>query len=247
MDPQASSPSEATNDEITGVPWTVIDILWGITSILVLLALFVLGVLALWAVVPNLVSQYRMGVLVLTTIFVEGLLFQVAWQFTIVKYRCHWGLLGFRSVSPIVGFLLVWAVVLAGFATNIVYAALAPLLRIDFLLPPPFSKVFSGPEAVSWAVIALAVLVVPVAEEVFFRGFVFTGLSRSHGLRWGALGSSTLFALIHFNLGAFVPILILGLLLTWLYVKSQSIWPCIIAHVIFNAAGLMTPFALSRV
>lgn len=247
LDPRPSASPEATREDPFSVPWTVGDIFWAIASILLLEGLFVLAVLALWAVVPALVPQFRVGLLMLGSVFVQGLLFQVAWQFTVVKYRCHWEMLGLRPFLPMVGFLLIWAVVVAGFAAYLGYASLTPLLHIDFQLPTPFSRVFSGSDAASVAVISLAVFIAPAAEEVFFRGFVFSGLSQSYGIRWGALGSSALFALSYLDFGALIPIFLLGVLLCWLYIKSQSIWPCMMVHLIYGATGVMMPFALNRI
>ncbi len=44
----------------------------------------------------------------------------------------------------------------------------------------------------------LAALLVPIIEEVFFRGAVFGGLRRQHRLMTAALASSMLYAIVHF-------------------------------------------------
>lgn len=244
MDLHDSSFSEAAHDESVSVPWTAGDVLGAIVSIVALGGICFLLLVAFVAFMPGLAATSKIGVVLVGTIFVEGLLFLVAWSFTVSKYRCSWGTLGFRPFWPFGSFLLIWVVVLGGLVANILYASLLPLLGLDFLRPAPFPQVFRGPGPASMVVIGLAILVAPVAEEVFFRGFVFTGLGQRYGARWGAIGSSALFSLGHFQLGYLLPIFFLGLLLSWLYVKSGSIWPCIVAHLVYNAAGLVVPFAL---
>ena len=58
--------------------------------------------------------------------------------------------------------------------------------------------------------LALASLVViafaPVCEELFFRGFMFTGLARLWGLVPGLSSSALLFSLAHVSYKSFVPI-----------------------------------------
>jgi membrane protease YdiL (CAAX protease family) len=74
----------------------------------------------------------------------------------------------------------------------------------------------------------------PVMEEVFFRGFAYKGLRRRFGIWGGAAITSCLFASLHMNAAAFVPIFVLGMFLTALYEISGSLVPSITAHVLHN-------------
>jgi len=89
----------------------------------------------------------------------------------------------------------------------------------------------------------LAVLVAPFAEEIFFRGFIFSGIGNRYGYGWGAILSALIFALVHvltlWQLGVLVPIFLLGLLLAWLYMRTGSIWPCIFTHFAYNTIALL--------
>lgn len=79
-----------------------------------------------------------------------------------------------------------------------------------------------------------AVVTAPIMEEVLFRGILWPIL-RDRGWRVaGALSVSILFALIHANLAAFLPLVFLGLFWTWLFEKTRDLTAPILSHAIFN-------------
>jgi hypothetical protein len=85
----------------------------------------------------------------------------------------------------------------------------------------------------------LVAVVVPICEEAFFRGYVFTALRGRFGRPVAYLGSSLLFAALHLNLPALVPIVVMALGLAFLYDRSRSVVPGIVAHGLNNAVALM--------
>ena len=89
------------------------------------------------------------------------------------------------------------------------------------------------------AVVLIAGLA-PIAEELFFRGFVFSGLRSRMTMLPAALISGLVFGLVHAPTGitTVVPLAVLGAVLAWLYDKTGSLWPPVIAHVLNNALAL---------
>ena len=83
-----------------------------------------------------------------------------------------------------------------------------------------------------------AVVLAPVAEEFVFRGMLFPFVKQLGFPRLAWLGVSGLFALIHFDAAIFIPLLVLALALTWLYVKTGNLLAAITAHAVFNAVNL---------
>jgi membrane protease YdiL (CAAX protease family) len=84
----------------------------------------------------------------------------------------------------------------------------------------------------------VAISVVPVAEELLFRGVLYPAIK---GLGWprAALwGTALLFGAVHFTLMSFIPLTVLGLLLTWLYEKTGNLLAPIFTHGLFNLANL---------
>jgi membrane protease YdiL (CAAX protease family) len=92
------------------------------------------------------------------------------------------------------------------------------------------------------AVLAVVMIVglAPIAEESFFRGFLFAGLRSRWSLVPAALVSGLIFGAVHATTGitTVVPLAALGFALCWLYDRTGSLWPCVIAHAINNGLAL---------
>ncbi|HTE19404.1 MAG TPA: type II CAAX endopeptidase family protein [Armatimonadota bacterium] len=85
-------------------------------------------------------------------------------------------------------------------------------------------------------------LVGPVAEEVFFRGFAYRAFKERFGVRGGVVLSALLFALIHGNPIALVPIFVAGALLAWLYERTGSLAAPILLHCGNNLLSVLLYF-----
>ena len=84
-----------------------------------------------------------------------------------------------------------------------------------------------------------AVLLAPVAEEFIFRGVLYTFLKQRGFPKTAWIGVNLLFALIHGDVGIFVPLFLLALVLTWLYEITDSLLTSFFTHALFNAANLV--------
>lgn len=98
-------------------------------------------------------------------------------------------------------------------------------------------------------VVVLAILV-PVAEEAFFRGAVYGALRRSgrSGAR-AALYTGIGFTLSHFDPTTLLPIGFVAAYLGVLRAVSGSLWPSVMAHVGFNGLtmlGAVANYGFSR-
>jgi hypothetical protein len=256
---------EVTEEPGTGkIPWTVGDVARGIGLVigLTLVIAFGLGIGTVLLIGPDV--PFELGSLNISQFFSdfldildrEGLLQQwliiafvgmlvgeaamplSAWLFSIVKYKCGWRALGFRPFNVRNGLILAALVVAAGLLISFLYDMLMTSLGEG---PPSTLAENFTQTGLGWAIIALlAVVVAPIAEETFFRGFLFTGIGERYGYSWGAVLSALLFAVAHFiQPGALLPIFILGLLLAWLYIRTGSIWTCIFAHFAYNSLALL--------
>lgn len=85
--------------------------------------------------------------------------------------------------------------------------------------------------------IAGAVILAPIVEELLFRGLLLPALSRQLGSQWlGILVSGAAFGLIHWPLYQNVASLMLfGVVLGYVYVRSGSLTLAILIHAVFNA------------
>jgi uncharacterized protein len=117
------------------------------------------------------------------------------------------------------------------------------LLRpIPNVFAEPFRQLFSGGLP---ALVAL-VIVAPLTEELLFRGLILTGFLRRYGAVRAVIYSSILFALSHLNPYQFPAGLAMGLFLGWLYVRTRTLWPCMLMHAAFNAAVFFLPLLDDR-
>lgn len=155
-----------------------------------------------------------------------------------------WGLRRERRVSaPAVAGVLV-----ASFSALLGYQALVSVLGLEALKPesnvPP--GLFEHPSVVPLTLL-LVVVVAPIAEEMFFRAFLFQGLRRSLGTHGAALLSGFAFAAIHITsgnlLGLLIPFTVIGYLFAVLLASTGSLWNVILVHFAFNLIGVMGELA----
>ena len=153
---------------------------------------------------------------------------------------------GWKHISKCLLFFLVGVV--AYFAVNF---GLAALIKLFF---PNFSNINDNSVANMlgtdfWLMAIGTVVLVPVTEELLFRGVLFRGFyDRSSALAW--VISVVCFALIHV-LGfvgsadaltlflCFVQYLPAGLILCWCYCKTDSILTPILIHMAVNLIGIL--------
>jgi len=217
------------------VPWAPRDVMWG------------LGVFLLWilffAIVGLLGEELKLPIDAgLLVVFGEAVLLLPVWYFTVHKYGVTWADLGLRGFQP-------WAVgigcglMVLSLLFNLIYAAFLSLFNLQ--IQPDIALMF---ESTSFPLALLfgGAVVAPFVEEVFFRGFVFTGLRQRYGWKHAALASAGLFALAHFIPTSIVPIFILGLIFAFLFQFSGSVWPAILMHMLTNTVALSAAYAISQ-
>ena len=83
--------------------------------------------------------------------------------------------------------------------------------------------------------VALSCVAGPIAEEIFFRGIVFTALRRHTSRVLAMLVSASVFSAAHTNAVGFVPILLLGCVLAYVYERTGSLWSSIAVHIVHNS------------
>ena len=90
-----------------------------------------------------------------------------------------------------------------------------------------------------WGIVSI-VTIGPIAEEVVFRSAIIRTMIY-YGIRpWGAIiVSALLFAIVHFNPAQMPFAFIIGILFAILYVKSRSILPSTVCHILNNGISVI--------
>ena len=90
---------------------------------------------------------------------------------------------------------------------------------------------------------AFAVIMAPGwRRRCFFAAFFMSGVKQLGYPRLAWWGSAAVFAAIHFSAAIFLPLLLLGLMLAWLYEKTNNLLASITAHSLFNAINVALLF-----
>jgi membrane protease YdiL (CAAX protease family) len=154
--------------------------------------------------------------------------------------------LDFRQVLGFRPFELRWlgvaaGVIVASFVVGTVMNLFSNAAEEQGLAPDRWEP---GKEAVFAAAAVVVVLVVPFAEELFFRG-LGVGLLSFAGQAVAVAVPAVAFALAHGIPVALPTLVVLGGGLAWIRYRSASVWPCFLAHATWNGLALAVAAATS--
>jgi membrane protease YdiL (CAAX protease family) len=157
--------------------------------------------------------------------------------------RASWKYLGFGKFD--LGTMGIGCgMLVVGYGIIIVHNLILTLLGVDPQGKEIFD-IFNSIESPVWLFLA-AVVVAPVVEEIFFRGFLFQGFRKRYGWLPALLLSSFIFAAAHLDLASLIPTFILGIILTYVYHRSNSLWPGIIIHFLINATSTLAVYFITQ-
>jgi len=131
-----------------------------------------------------------------------------------------------------------WYALAGGSVLAFISAIAEALLRPWMPKSLPIEQYFSTP-ASAYALAAFGILVAPLAEELFFRGFLYPALARRLGQIAGIGITALLFALLHGGqlAMAWAPLLVLfavGAVLTFVRARTNSLATCVLVHAGYN-------------
>jgi uncharacterized protein len=189
------------------------------------------------------VDDLSLGVRLGFTVVQDLVLVFVAWlSIKLSLGRAGPAELGLRRVRS------VGRAALAVLVVYLVFIGIAQLLALIFGNPPDQELVTQIKHEPHDAVLVgfgvMTCFVAPVAEELFFRAFMYRAIAAKLGPVWGALVAGVIFGGVHAPnpvLGL-VALAVLGVGLCLLYWRLQSIIPCMALHALNNSItfGLAT-------
>ena len=214
---------------------------WGVGDVALGTGFYIIqsiSILAIALVVARVIEVEYTGVpLLVGMLLVQLALPLTVWIFVVLRRNVRWSALGLwrRPAWGDVGWGVV--VLIAEMAVQVIYYMILERVGVDTedLSPTPFVE--AGSEYLIGLAI-LAIAVAPIAEELFFRAFVFGGLAGRWGPWWAAGVSSLLFMAAHLEPLSFPPLFVLGLLLAWLYHRTRALWAPMLVHFANNSIAV---------
>ncbi|HEY3930277.1 MAG TPA: type II CAAX endopeptidase family protein [Candidatus Koribacter sp.] len=131
--------------------------------------------------------------------------------------------------------------VVMGIVGGLVMATIVQLVALVLPIPKslPIDAMFQTP-LLAYVTSIFGVLVAPLFEEIYFRGLMFPSLREGLGEIAAIAITGAAFALLHaaqlgFSWVALLPLLIVGLILTWVRAQLKSVAASWVMHVTYNA------------
>lgn len=239
--------------------WSLLDAWVGAQAVLILLLMLAIPVMGVWFVIagdgkkPDNLSQSLLDLRLLSPLTImQGIAFFAVPAFFIAgkygKRLCDIGLPPLpRAQDWWAGILLALFLMIVNQAMEVGLTALAEQfrhvpwvaagLKADAL--QPIIQVMRSLPNYGPGMLLLAVLAIGVSaglgEEMLFRGFLFNILKHRFGLAAGLIVSGLLFSLVHLYFIGFLPVVLMGIVLAWVYHNSGSLWIPIIIHATNNS------------
>lgn len=222
---------------------------WTISTALGVITLTILTPLVIWLSIYGLV---KIGVLSLSVAKILlgdstlAVLVRIITSFAIElsllywvkrRYRLKLADFGFRKFNIIQAILVIIAMfmIFIGlvFVSYLLITVLLPQINLDETQKSGFELGRHGAGLVGSFIVT--VVVAPIVEEVYFRGFLLPAFSSKWGDLIGIVLSSAIFGVLHMQVNVGIYTFILGVLLCLMYIRFRSIGPGIMLHVANNA------------
>lgn len=156
---------------------------------------------------------------------------------------------GFSGMDFFKFLMLSFGVVTIGSLINMIILAIVTAIFGDFsdIASNSTSAIISTSGNPLWLQILIYLyicLLGPILEELIFRGVLLEGL-RKYGNAFGIIMSSVLFGLMHQNFMQCIPAAVMGIVWAAMAVKSGSLIPSMIAHIINNSLSAILMIMIS--
>ena len=229
-----SKKENCIDDPVITVPWKISDVAMASALVVVgFLALFAALEIVTYTTTPDTKLSLTPWLIAFYSV-AEGLMVLAVWIFAIKKYRVRWRKLGLTIPSNSMHWSLSIMAIIISLTFTGIYVAIVNFIGIDALIPTALPSETLGHGLSRIFNIAAIIIWAPFAEELFFRGFFLVSLIPLLGPLRASIVSAAIFAIVHLSLATMLPILITGLIFSWLYLKTRSIWHPIAAHATQN-------------
>ncbi len=177
----------------------------------------------------------------------DGILLFFVWILIIRKYRINFSYFGLKKYPVVNSLVYGFSGLLASLFLILIVGFFFNLFNLPGFsgetrsLVPIFGNGFLG----FCFSVSAAGIIAPFVEEIFFRGFIQSTLSKYLGNLFALLLTSFIFAFSHLEFDLFVPLFIFGLVLGYLYLSTRSLWPSIFMHALKNLGAVFIMYLMS--
>lgn len=218
---------------------------WGIPALLAVLAI----PLTLWGASlaigltqesdTELSAAEAVAGIIITILVLDGALIGGPLIVALGQHHLSWSALGFRPFPSD----LWWVPLSAAGGCYVAVIIYGIVLQIFGVEPQQDVEDLFDSRAVLPLTAFATLIMAPLAEELFFRGFIFAGLIRPLGLYGAMAASGLLFGMFHVvdaeSAGLVPAFAVVGAIFAWVYWRTGSLWPSIGAHVLFNSVSFI--------
>ncbi|SDD31576.1 hypothetical protein SAMN04489747_0685 [Auraticoccus monumenti] len=143
-----------------------------------------------------------------------------------------------------------WLLVSVAIGIGVIVLNLLVTAAVVTLFPPPeniqagYQAAATGGALSFLGALVLGAVLVPIGEELFFRGVLTNGLAR-YGPWVAVLVSSTVFAVAH-GINYVLPVaFVVGVIGALLLRRTGSLWPGVVVHAVNNLSSVIIPAVLA--
>jgi hypothetical protein len=179
---------------------------------------------------------------IVATIIFDGALVVITYAFSVQRFSLSWRALGLRPLAADLWWVPPAAAI--GFiVANAAYSITMRALGADALATEQELNDLFQSRVLLPLTGVFTVFVAPVAEEIFFRGFLFPALIGKLRVWGAAIASGLLFGAIHImsvdTIGLVIPLGAIGIALAFVYYRTGSLWATIATHFLINTISFI--------
>lgn len=225
------------------VKWNTLD---GVLSVIVLVALLV-GIYFATAFIlrkvdeatflnissiNNLSFSILYGIQVLLMVGVVWF-FAIYWRGSVLRD------LGIRYYSIIKTIWYTFIALIGIFVFSFLYVLVMDMVFGIESSPSKIEELVRNRSISNTILLIVTAVVAPFCEELYFRGFLYSAFKKNLGVNMALFLSSLLFALAHLEIYSFIPIMVIGWVLAYIYEKTRSLLPVIFLHASYNLISIL--------
>ncbi len=190
---------------------------------------------------------FQVSILIFQLLLIIGLLviIPVIWYYIVNNYDLQKIVKKLKLTSENIDVAFLWGII-SVIIIFIIFFAIELFLIALGVDPEDLGNIQDLERYFTPATLFILVSVQPIAEEIFFRGFLLDKIEYYAGQNVAIFSTAILFGLAHMSYGKIYPVLfpmIMGVILAYIVIKTRNIYASIFAHITFNITSFIIYFA----